>query len=272
MEERTPGYYAVIPATVRYDDSIPANAKLLFGEISALAGKKGFCYAENQYFADLYGMSVETIARLITKLVKAGHIKRVVDKDNAGQIVGRRLYLTVSVADGQEGGGGIDKKINTPLQKNQEGIDEKVKDINRKNNTSDNIKESKKENLEKTFSEKPVRTPKMDFDPLPLFVEWITMTFGDAVSADDKNALYFALVRFYENRQAIKKPMKSKGSVTALCNRLLRLTHGLSKPHLVMIELLDLATTNNWQSVYPSKERAVPCPTNPRPGRVYEEL
>lgn len=272
MDERTPGYYAVIPASVRYDDGIPANAKLLYGEISALAGKKGYCYAENQYFADLYGMSVETIARLITKLVKAGHIKRVVDKDKAGQIVGRRLYLTVSVADGQEGGGGIDKKINTPLQKNQEGIDEKVKDYNRKNNTSDNIKENKKEKSGENFSETAGRAPKTDFDPLPLFVEWITVTFGDTVSAADKNALYFALARFCENRQAIKKPMKSKGSVTALCNRLLRLTSGLRDPHIAMIELLDLATTNNWQSVYPSKEQSVPWKTNPRPGRVYEEL
>ena len=36
--------------------------------------------------------------------------------------------------------------------------------------------------------------------------------------------------------------------------------------------MLDLATTNNWQSVYPSKNAPVPRPANPRPGRVYEEL
>lgn len=54
MDENRPGYYAVIPADVRYDDQIPANAKLLYGEISALIGADGFCYASNSYFMKIY--------------------------------------------------------------------------------------------------------------------------------------------------------------------------------------------------------------------------
>lgn len=140
MDEARPGYYAIIPADVRYDDQIPPNAKLLYGEISALIGAEGYCYASNQYFSQIYKMSNETISRLISKLEKAGYIQRQVVKDNTGQIVSRKLFLTVSIPRIQTPNpapgkvpGGIDKKINTPCEKNQEGIDKKVKETNMSN-------------------------------------------------------------------------------------------------------------------------------------------
>jgi len=133
MQTNRPSYYAVIPADVRYDDSIPANAKLLYGEISALIGPEGFCFASNQYFSELYGIREENISRLITKLEQAGHIIRVLVRDNTGQIKVRKLYLRVSLPSIQP----LDEKNNTPLPKNQEGIDENVKDtsLSNTNNT-----------------------------------------------------------------------------------------------------------------------------------------
>lgn len=126
MEERKPGYYAIIPADVRYDDRIPANAKLLYGEISALIGADGFCFASNQYFADVYGCTPVTVARLISKLEENGYIKRELVRDNTGQIVQRKLYLSVSMPEIQP----LNNFDNTPQQNCGEGINKNVKDTN----------------------------------------------------------------------------------------------------------------------------------------------
>ena len=58
----TPSYFAVIPANVRYDSRLSANEKLLYGEITALANKDGYCWASNAYFAELYGVTVSTVS------------------------------------------------------------------------------------------------------------------------------------------------------------------------------------------------------------------
>lgn len=78
MEENengeSPGYYAVIPATVRYDKNVPHGARLLYGEITALCNKKGYCWARNAYFADLYQTSERTVINWINSLKKYGYI------------------------------------------------------------------------------------------------------------------------------------------------------------------------------------------------------
>lgn len=58
-----PGYYAIIPSTVRYDSRLSANAKLLYGEITSLCNEFGYCYATNTYFAELYGVTKVSISK-----------------------------------------------------------------------------------------------------------------------------------------------------------------------------------------------------------------
>ena len=74
QDKPEPAYWAVIPASVRYDKNIPSGAKLLFGEISSLCNKKGYCWAGNAYFAELYNASERTIINWINSLKESGHI------------------------------------------------------------------------------------------------------------------------------------------------------------------------------------------------------
>ncbi len=76
MKIEQPNYYAIIPASVRYCKQLPPAAKLLYGEITALASTDKGCYARNKYFADLFDVDVRTIARWINLLIELGFIER----------------------------------------------------------------------------------------------------------------------------------------------------------------------------------------------------
>ncbi len=71
-------FFAVVPATVLYDDTIEANAKLLYGQITTMTvytGTDGRCDATNAQLAQQNGWSEYTVSRYVSALKKAGHIE-----------------------------------------------------------------------------------------------------------------------------------------------------------------------------------------------------
>ena len=89
-----PSYYAVIPSSVRYDNELKPNEKLLYGEITALCDKLGYCWATNDYFAKLYNVSRETVSRWVNHLVKKGYLfSQIIYKENSSEILNRVLKL-----------------------------------------------------------------------------------------------------------------------------------------------------------------------------------
>ena len=134
MKEK-PSYYSVIPANVRYDTEITPNAKLLYSEITALCNEQGCCWATNEYFANLYGVSKTSISKWISSLIQKQYIySETIYKEGTKEILNR--YLTI-VKDP------IEEKLNR-------GIEEKLKENNTSNNiTSINNKEIYKERFKK---------------------------------------------------------------------------------------------------------------------------
>lgn len=92
-EQNRPAYYAIIPSEVRYCEELKYPERLLYGEITALAGKEGYCFATNKYFAELYHVIPGTISRWISHLEKLGFIKTEIITDERNQILERRIYI-----------------------------------------------------------------------------------------------------------------------------------------------------------------------------------
>lgn len=155
MEE--PNYYAIIPASVRYDKNLLKGSTLLYGEITALSNKKGFCWASDSYFAELYGVDKRSIQRWLSSLEDNGYIKRIVERDGK-QIKNRFIKLcdknvtTLTTKTSYPS----DKNVSTPSDKN---VRENNTSINTTNNNTSRFesvwelypKKSGKSNAKKAF-------------------------------------------------------------------------------------------------------------------------
>ncbi len=262
MNDSRPGYYAIIPANVRYDDQLQASAKLLYGEISALLNEDGFCFASNAYFANLYGVTERTISGLISKLQQGGYVFIDIVRDDSGQVVSRKIRLTMSTTDGQP----AEKIFHTPRKDFREGIEENFQYTNTSNTNiyKENIKESSQPKESK--SGKRGRKKAEPIDPLPLMEAWIRDGVPVEWSPDMRNELYSAVIRFLQSRQDKGIPLESKPAVTALCNRLMRYSRG---NHAIMIDMLDTATERGWRSIYPPKDADVREDTQPQEGKRW---
>ena len=128
-KKEQPNYYAIIPATVRYDTNLKYAEKLLYGEITALANKNGYCYAQNKYFADLYNVTAVSVSRWISHLQELGYTKTEVIRNENKEIVSRNIYI----ADIPY----YQKNQYPYIPKSKEGINKIVKGNNIKSNIDD---------------------------------------------------------------------------------------------------------------------------------------
>ena len=121
-----PTYYGVLPAEVRYHPELNSSQKVLYTEIDALSTKKGYCFASNAYFADLYGVQKSTISAWIKALKDAKVIKVYYDISNGNVGVRKITPLLKNQNPPSE-------KSKAPLMKNQKYNNTKY------NNTTDEI-------------------------------------------------------------------------------------------------------------------------------------
>ncbi len=202
FQER-PAFYAILPATVRYDKALKPIERLLYAEITSLCNAHGYCYATSKYFAELYEMRRESISRCISHLEKCGYIRVEISNDEKTGST-RKIFLT-GKADG-----GCDQKV-TP------GCDQKVTQNNINNynkpskniNTKENKRESAREERHKygqyknvMLSDKELETLKEEFP-----VDWqerIERVSEYCASSGKNYKSYLATIRNWARRDKEK--------------------------------------------------------------------
>jgi len=232
-------YLAYIPAQVRYHDTLSANAKIFYAEITALSGKFGYCFASNAYFVEQFKMSDRTVSRLIAELEKWHFITvKIVKCGQTGKVLGRRIYPDV-VSDELIPEG--DVITLNHLTKLSDPPDKIVQDQSPNLSTGSYIKNNNNK-------EENTRAKKQgEKDALKELREWAYDRFGDEANLD----LIPCLTAYCQARMEWKKPLPAGRAVTTLTNKLVRLSGGQLP---VMIAMLDKALLHKWLSVYALKD------------------
>ena len=217
MEEQQRSYYAIIPANVRYDKDLAPNAKLLYGEITALCNEKGYCWASNQYFAELYGVSILSIKRWVNSLVTKGYVYRTLTyKPNSKEVDKRILSID----------GGI--KIDTTSV-------QKCYDPSIKNDTSSSIKNDTDNNtsINNTFNNTEKKKQKSE-----------TVNSVIAEYTENKD-LQDALHGFVEMRNKARKPLTARAMKLSL-NKL----NELALDDVTKIAIVNQSIVHSWLTFY----------------------
>lgn len=155
-------YYAVIPAPVLYSKDLTNFQKLLYANISALTNKDGYCFASNEYFSDLFGTTIETISRAISGIAKAGFVMIEIDK-KAGNV--RKIYLSEQIPLLTKKSIGIDKNINTPIDKKVNNNNIVINSTNNTNIDKSILERKKKSSIEILKDEQVLSDLKKQFGP-----------------------------------------------------------------------------------------------------------
>lgn len=95
-------FYAVIPTEILTSDKISSHEKILYGVISSLTNKTGYCFASNAALAEFFKKDdnvphVKTISKWVNNLVDVGFLTNEITSSENNKKAQRRLRLTDKV-------------------------------------------------------------------------------------------------------------------------------------------------------------------------------
>lgn len=239
----TPTFYAVLPASVRYDSRLKAQEKILYCEITALSNVNKFCHAGNGYFSDLYGVDERTIRRWLNNLAKHGYITIEYEKQGEGQK--RRIIPSDNAAADVHEMSGPDKNVRTPRTKMSDTPGQKCPQEYYKNNNT-------RENNTRAGGRASVSD-----------------IFRDAFPENER--LTEALLAFEESRAAGKHPLTVNAASLA-CNKLNQLADeaGVRDRYGYMAAVLEQSILRGWDGLFALKDDFVDAVPTQRPANTAD--
>lgn len=239
----TPTFYAVLPASVRYDSRLKAQEKILYCEITALSNVNKFCHAGNGYFSDLYGVDERTIRRWLNNLAKHGYITIEYEKQGEGQK--RRIIPSDNAAADVHEMSGPDKNVRTPRTKMSDTPGQKCPQEYYKNNNT-------RENNTRAGGRASVSD-----------------IFRDAFPGNER--LTEALLAFEESRAAGKHPLTVNAASLA-CNKLNQLADeaGVRDRYGYMAAVLEQSILRGWEGLFALKDDFVDAVPTQRPANTAD--
>lgn len=241
MDRSHGSYYAVIPAAVRYDKDLQPNAKLLYGEITALCNEHGYCWATNKYFAELYGVSIRCVQNWLTVLSQKNHIeirfiKQDDGKENRCIFIQKQAFFSPPV---QLFSGGNEEKC-------AGGHEKKCTQNNTCNNNTCNISLLKKEKYKKEKKISPQETSEGSCQTDEPIDE---ATRIEALMKSVEPPLQDLYRKYIRMRDHIKSPITAD-ALEIIISRVRAYSEGDADKARA---LLEDAILNNWKNVYPPK-------------------
>ena len=201
------------------DKTIKSELGLLL-IISGLCAERGYCFASNEYFSNLFDVDEVTISRKLKKLEKKSYIKIMYSR-NGYRVENREIRLTkMSPPINKNVNGSINKNVNGSINKNVNGsINKNVK----YNNTSNNI----------TIINN-------------------TSNNNELVFPFDSNEFLETWKLWKDYRKEIKKPIKGIISEQSQLQKLSKISNGDQQ---TAIEIINQSISNNWQGLFEIKKQ-----------------
>jgi len=89
-EQQFQSFWSVIPTLLLEDEKIPLRAKKLYGLISSLCKKEGYCWASNKFLSEQSKIPIGTVRRYLKILENKNWIKSELIKEEGNE---RKIFL-----------------------------------------------------------------------------------------------------------------------------------------------------------------------------------